>query len=277
VRIGELLLPAITTGVQAFNELLAAALNFVESSRDTIKGWADSFASAMGTVGVMSRNLGSMWTITQLKIGEFAENSVRWFETIPANLRIILPWIGRNWQNMLIDLASAAAAIFTNILDNAWNFGQAVWAAIQGQPWQFVWTPLLDGFKATTEALPEMIKPALISVSAAVNEEVGKIAEREVAHADAIAKAAKAAMPKKPGALDTTKDKADYKLASAVEIGSKEASSIIARSTSAGARQATLAAKGVQAQQATADNTAKMVEHMKNMNALAIADRFVQK
>jgi hypothetical protein len=275
VRIGELLLPAVTLATEGFNTLLEAALNFLESSMPVIQSWSASFTAAMDKVGMVSRNLGPIWQIAQLRIGEFAENSVRWLEVLPENFGRITGWLGRNWLNLMNDFIGIQTAAFSNLLANAQMLGEAIWNAIQGKPWALTWKPLLDGFKASTEQLPAMIKPALINVDQNVSEIWKGIEDKEAARKKALANAT--AAPKKPMPIGEAEKKPDYKLASAVEIGSKEASSIIARSTSAGARQGALAAKGVSAQQQTAANTAKMLDYQKSLAALALADRFLAK
>ena len=55
--------------------------------------------------------------------------------------------------------------------------------AIQGfwdtGKWNFNWTPLLDGFKATTEKLPELIKPPLISAQKQIDAITQKISDAD--------------------------------------------------------------------------------------------------
>lgn len=235
VQLGTIMLPAIRTGTEAFNTLLGAILDTFEGSMPVIQKWMESVSGAMETVGVMARNQGSMWKISQLRVGEFVINTIEWLKTIPANFGPIMSWLGRNWQNLFIDFAEIMEKGFLNLLDNAYRFGEALWNALQGQPWEFTWTPLLDGFKAVTEALPELIKPALISVDDAVNEIVSDVTKKEVARAEALAQK-KAPAPKKPGPVTDKEKTPEYKLASAVEIGSKEAYSIIAKSLAPGTR-----------------------------------------
>jgi hypothetical protein len=154
-------------------------------------------------------------------------------------------WFLDNWTNMVMDMGAIIAKAFENILGNAVKFGKAVLSAIKGQGFKheafagvldgfqattakmpevlknnFKWTPLLEGFQATAEKLPEMISPDLINVSDQVKELWGKM---KPPGANA------AGRGKRPGEIEDAK-KPDYKLASAVEVGSKEASSILAKS-----------------------------------------------
>lgn len=235
-RLGELMLPAVRLGTEAFNTLLGALLDVFEATAPTIQSWMGYVVGAMEKVGMVARNLGAVWQIAQLRVGEFVINTIEWIKTIPANFGPITEWLGQNWWNLLVDLANGTKTVFMNLIENATSFAQAIWSALQGEPWEFAWTPLLDGFQAVTEALPELIKPALISVDDEVNRIWAGIAKKEAERAAAVA-GANVAGPKKPGAItgEAEAKGAEYRLASAVEVGSKEAYSVIARSLAPGA------------------------------------------
>lgn len=239
VRIGELLLPAVKLATEAFNELLGSLLEVFEANQPVIQSWAEKVTDVMRGVGVLARNFGDFWQIARLRVGEFVSNTLAWFETLPANFGPITEWLGRNWFNLLKDMAAMIQAPFANIAKNAANLGSAVWHALRGEPWEFAFTPLLDGFKATTEKLPELIKPELISVQGEVDRIMAGITAKETERLKNMAKAG-APVPKKPGPIapEASTKAAEYKLASAVEIGSKEAYSIVARSLSSGAKDA---------------------------------------
>lgn len=234
VRLGEVLIPAVQVGAEAFNTLLASILDAFEQSSTAITGWGETLKAKMEDVGMFIRNFGSFWTIAQLKAGEFMANTLAYIEVLPENFGRITGWLGRNWSNLLVDMGNMLMSVGTSIIANAANLGQAVWDAIQGKDWHMAWVPLLEGFKATAEAFPEMIKPKLISVA----DEVAKITDEIGRKESMIKKPAVVPPPKKPGPIEEPAMKAggDYKLAAAVEVGSKEASSIIARSLSPGAR-----------------------------------------
>lgn len=234
-RMGTLALPVINLGVQAFNNLLEIGLNVFEGLQPKITAWVGVVSGALEKVGMVTRNLGAVWKIAQLRIGEFAINAVRWVKVLPENFGPITEWIGRNWWNMLVDLGNAAKTAFTNLVTNAKEFGKALWNAFETGELNFTWTPLLEGFKATTEKLPELIKPDLINVDAEVAKIWKGIEAKEAARAKAIAEAGKAAgaAMKPPGALTSeTTQKNEYKLAGAAEIGSQEAYSAISRNYS---------------------------------------------
>lgn len=256
--IGTLLLPAVNLGTTAFNDLLAMTIETFETNLPMIESWAGYITGAMSEVGKWARNLGAYWKISQLMAGEFVANTVNWLNTLPENIGPIVLWIQNNWANMLRDLMDGTAAAFTNLLTNASNFGQALWAALSGDTdamANFSWTPLLKGFTAATEALPEMIKPALISVQDEIDAVWAGIESKEAIRAAKLAKAV--ARPKDKGPADEAKKDVERKLAAAVEIGSKESYSII-QGNRVGNRDGGI--KSVAAN--TKDNAATAREHL---------------
>lgn len=234
-NIGTLLMPAILNLTGAFNTLMSSVLTFVETNKASITAWADTIKQKVEFVGVIVRNLDIVWEMTQLQFGMHVENIIRHAQTIPGNFGLIFDWLRRNWLNMLTDLRQMQLSFIKNIFTNWMELGRAIGEFMVSGKWEFNFTPLLEGFKATTESLPEMIKPALVNVDGQMKELGDKMAKRE---ADRLAgMQAAGAAPAKPGALpELEKDKkgADYKLSSAVEVNSKEAASIIARSQTAG-------------------------------------------
>lgn len=177
--IGQVLLPAVNSAVLAFNDLLASVIEVFETNRPTITAWADNLKSAFDIVGVAVRNMDIMWEVSKLKFLEFGANILDVLDTLPENFGRITEWIGRNWWDLLKDLISADIAIFTNLIENAKDFGIAFWEAIQGKGFHFDPTPLLEGFKRTAEAFPEMLAPTFTSMQAEIDRLTNKIAERE--------------------------------------------------------------------------------------------------
>lgn len=261
-RIGSLLLPAVQAGATAFNELLASALEVFEGNLPAIQSWADYLLGAMNTVGRVVRNLGAYWQVAALRVGEFAANAVAWINTIPDNFGPITAWLGRNWANLLRDMIDGTATALTNLGVNALNFGKAFWDALSGGEFNFTWTPLLDGFTTATEQLPELIKPELLSVQAAIDEIWAGVDKKEKARAEAIGKA----LPRPKDTLNPATDKAqkevERKLAAAIEVGSKESYSII-QANKVGSRDGGI--KSVAANTKTAAEIAKQhLEWVKN-------------
>jgi hypothetical protein len=202
-----------------------------------VAGWFQSimnfFTAVITGISSVAHNFGLYWKFMELSATQTFRNIMAWWDTVPENLGRIWAWLQRNWWNLLVDMTEGAKATFTNLGKNAAAFGEALWDAIQGKGFHFVWTPLLEGFKATTEKMPELMKPVWADMSEEMQKIWDQIAENDRNRAKAVA-AAGAPPVKKPGPLGEQKT-SDYKLAGASEIGSKEAYSAIARNQASGA------------------------------------------
>ena len=166
--------------------------------------------------------------------------------TLPA----YLSWFGNNWQNLFTDLVSFTGTVFANLAD---NIGQAMF-----QIWQYIasggteslsiaWTPLLEGFKATVDALPQVAERIPGELEKSLTEMVGglktKLATDMMATMDALQKATEKTPitprvedPKKTTEQLPKKDKGT----AALQQGSKEAISAIFSSMRASDRDAQL-------------------------------------
>lgn len=242
VRIGEILLPAVQMGTEAFNTLLSAVIDVFDTHQDTIKGWVEYITNAMKKVAFVARNLGDVWQIVQLRIGEFVINSVAQIQAIADNWGPIWDWIRKNWLGLLEDMMFNFLQFGKNLGTMGMALGKAIWEALSTGEFKFDFnlSDLTKDFQKTTEELPAMIEPKLISVSDEVNKIWDDIQKKE----DKLKETPFGVAPKKPGEAKEPAKAADYKLASVVEIGSKEAYSILAKSQSLG-RGATTGEKTV--------------------------------
>ena len=236
VAIGQVLLPAVQSGAQAFNELLATVVEVFEANKPLIESWAGAVKTAFDGVGMFARNAGSFFTVFRLKAYEAVVNVGEVLATLPANLAIIAEYVANNWYQLIVDALNATATAFQNFVGNLHNLGTAIgtFLADPTQGFQFEWTPLLKGFEATAAQLPELIKPHLSSMQAEIDKEMSKVAEREQARADKVK--AKAEEVKRAPADElgdkgkTKKKKKDGdEFAELAEAGSKEAYSAIVR------------------------------------------------
>lgn len=223
----------MTAGTAAFNELLSSILETFEANRGTVESWGASLSAVMAGVGVGVRNFGSYWRIAQISATQAVANVLAALETLPANFATVTSYLGRNWSQLLIDLAAMAGAAFTNLGANAANFGAALWDAIQGKGFRFEWTGLLDGFSATAEKFPELAKPAWVDMSTDLTAEFDKIAAKEEARTKNLARIETGPKPGKDAAAASSATAARKddgpKLAAAVDAGSKEAYAAVAK------------------------------------------------
>lgn len=214
VSIGTSLSPAISAVTTALGDMAQWVASSVEASKDSIRGWAESIAGAIRAVPDAWDTFVAGLAVAFLKVEEWSTNTQAVFATIPGNLRIIGEWIGNNWTKMIADAVSAAGTAFRNLGDNIYRLGESIVAFLKdpSKGFSFEWKPLLDGFKATADQLPEMLRPSLVSMDgaiAAVGEDLNrKITGRAKAAADA-GKAATA--PAKAAAQAAAKKTQDFK------------------------------------------------------------------
>lgn len=144
----------------------------------TARGFVDGLLSGFGMI---SRNVPAFFDIAVLKIQESVINIGRFLETIPANAAIIGEWLASNWSALVIDGVSAVGAAFSNLGTNLYNLGQAIVDFFRDptQGFAFEWTPLLEGFKATAEQLPNLIAPSLVSLQDQIDEKIATIGAAE--------------------------------------------------------------------------------------------------
>jgi hypothetical protein len=233
VSIGQTLLPAVESAVLGFNEFTQVASVAFDGNRLGIEAYVSKITAFVDIVRIGIRSLDLILEAAGLAIKQIAMNAGAAFVALAANVIQYGEFVGTNWRSMFADMASAASTGFTNILDNATRFGSALTDAIQGKGFNFQFKPLLDGFKATTAKLPEMIKPAWVSFEDQIAGKFVSAFMRESDRAKAIANAA----PMMGGAAKTTSvaaaaaaaDKPEHKLAAAVAIDSKDAYQAIAR------------------------------------------------
>jgi hypothetical protein len=230
-RIGELLMPAVTTGITAFNEFLAVVIDVFEANLPTVQGWFSYIGGAMDQVGKVTRNFGTYWQVLTLRVGEFGANAVAYLEMLPENFGTVTAWLGRNWQTLLGDMIVAAGTFGQNLYANFKNLGKAIWEALKGGEFSFSWTPLMQGFKAETEKFPELMHGALTDVQPAIDALYAQMNAKEAKLAADRAARANAPRRPRPGFEDPNAEKKEkeMKSAAAAERGSSEAVSAIAR------------------------------------------------
>jgi hypothetical protein len=214
VSIGESLAPAIQAVVGSLADTGAALAAWVEESKSTIQGWAESFAAAIRAVPDAWDTFKAGLAVAFLKVEEWSTNVMAVFETIPGNLGIIGSYIANNWSKLVVDGVKAVATAFFNLGENLYELGASVVKFLKNptQGFEFNWKPLLEGFHATADKLPELIKPNLVSMTDQINAVGAELNDKIQARAKAAEEAAKkAAEPAKKAAAQATKKSADFR------------------------------------------------------------------
>lgn len=195
VSVGTALAPAISELVGLASEMATALAAGFESSRDVFASFASGVVEGARTIGVAWRNLPEMWEIVAIKAAEMGTNLIEVIRVIPTNLALIGEYIANNWTKLIADGVNAVGAIFANLGDNIYRLAAAVidFLSDPTKGFEFEWTPLLKGFQATADALPQLARPALVSLQSEIDEVAGRIGDRESKRAQEIADRARAA------------------------------------------------------------------------------------
>jgi hypothetical protein len=173
-------------------------------------------------------------------------------------------FIQGNWKDMIFTGVDAVLTIFLNLGKNLRELASKIWEFLQNPAGGFhvEWTPLLDGFKSTVKALPELVKPELVSMQDEIAAAGERIANRERIRALSIARVAAPAAKPEIAKPEKEVKPAEYKGVAAAELGGAEATSAIARfyNQSTGDAKATAAST-----KETAKNTKSTVQALKEI------------
>lgn len=243
--IGTLLLPAVNAGIQAFNELQFTVIETIESNKGSIADFAEKLKQGFEFAGSVVRNFDLYWEISRFKITEFVLNAKATLATIPINLAIVGKYIATEWYGLVGDGINAVDRLFRNLGTNIEAFGLAVskWLLNPTQAFEPKFIAVTEGIVATVSKLPDLVKPALVSLQDEIDQRLGQIADREQKRAKNLNAAGSRA--KRPKALGPEKEKGELgsegpKFSAALEVSSREAYSAIVKAQNGSSSTAVL-------------------------------------
>lgn len=178
-EIGSTLLPMYGMAVSGVNALVGAMRSGFEAAKGYVVSFSEGVKSSVAVVGVMWRNLPTVWEMVTVQFHAGVVNMLNSLATLPANAAIMAGWFQENWLNLLKDACNGAITIFTNLGTNLKDLWHAVMEYIRTGKFEFNPTGLLDGFKAQTSALPEFVKAEVFDASDELSRLAGKMAENE--------------------------------------------------------------------------------------------------
>jgi hypothetical protein len=204
------------------------------------------FTDLVDSVGFAWRNLPDLVDVAVLMISEKVLNLGESFSALMTNLGKLAGWFGNNWVKLMIDGVRAVGTVFQNLATNIGSIWGGIRDFIEGKGFSFDWTPLTQGFVATVEALPQLVDPAFTSLQDQIDAKLAQITAKEEARRKALATpkvllpAANLGAPKVAGDQEAeSKDfggkKGKKESAGALELGSAEAASAIAKFRNQGA------------------------------------------
>ena len=240
--IGTILLPAVNAGVGLLNEFASSAFAAFEGNKETIAGWVDFFVDSIDFAAAVVSHLPAAYEVAGLMIYEKVLQIGDWVDALGKNAVIVAEYIGRNWKELGRDAFSAWLTYIQNSWKNLQALGTAIgeWFADPTQGFHINWTPLLDGFQATAEKFPELLKPVLTDMSKEIGEAAKPILDdysarrmkRTAAAQVGNKPAADMASPSLNAASMAKPLKAEAQFSGALELGSDDAYSAIVKQLS---------------------------------------------
>jgi hypothetical protein len=199
--VGTVIEPVWNRILNAGVEALSGLNGWIQSNLDMFRGWMSEVQGVLDVVGVLWRNWGTALEITGLKGMEMLINLGEVINWLPSVAGEALGWLADNWPQVIYDTFSAAYTIVENTLTNIRNLFDAVFSYIMdpSQGFHFDFTPLLDGFKATMDELPDVAMPALTSLQDRIDAASAKMIGAEAERAAKMAAIAGGAAPAKAG------------------------------------------------------------------------------
>lgn len=207
----------------------------------------DNISQAVSGAGSFLRNMGEYFDIAALQ-------GVKSFMTLQDVAAQVADWFQAEWVHIMLD---GLQVVVRGILDLNTMFSRfamavAKWGASGFKDWKFDPTPMTRGFKSATAQLPELIRPDLSLLDEEINKHwsnIGandeKFRKRIGAEVEA-ANAAPAPGKPKPGPAGEQaeaqepekKERGGMQTAGALELGSKEAASALAKFNNGGLESA---------------------------------------
>lgn len=93
-----------------------------------------------------------------------------------------LGFAARNWQELLIDMATGTGAVLTNIGRNLGEFYEAVKSWISGDGFNFKAVDLFDGFKSSLEELPDLTAAQVEDTTAELDKLYAELGAADAEH-----------------------------------------------------------------------------------------------
>jgi hypothetical protein len=211
-------------------------------------------------IGAVFRNWRASFEVARLSIVQGLANLGAQFEVLGPNIVKMAQWWVKNYVRLNIDAFNAIYYGLLNLGKNFYAFADAVarYIADPMQGFKPNWTPLLEGFEATVDKFPDLLKAQVVDMSAEIAAAGQPIWDDVQARADKAKAAADMAASAKKGNVD----------GSAQTQTDKKKGSISDLAGFAHSLQEAVGGKG-KAADLTARNTQQAVEQLKKLNNAA--------
>ena len=120
----------------------------------------DVITGVVDFIGFAFRNWSLLCEMAGVIIMEKITNVGETFTWLMGVASTLGSYLANNWVRMIQDGANGVWTVLSNLGKNIGDLFTAVWEAINGNGFNFNFTPLLEGFKATVDKFPEIAGPA---------------------------------------------------------------------------------------------------------------------
>lgn len=180
--LGTTLMPAFSSFLGAAGEGFAILRGGFDALRPTLDAIVAQISGAYDVVAVMGRNWSDVFAIVQLKAEELFTNFGILLEWLPGAAGATLSWFAENWTGILSDAFNAGLTIAQNAMTNMMAIIDAAWEYVASggkSGFDVDFKPLLDGFEATVTSLPDVARPALMSLQSEIDKVADRMGARE--------------------------------------------------------------------------------------------------
>lgn len=178
--LGMIFIPIATTIVSKLGDFVVGMKGWASYAKTAFDYVEDRLRSLYEVLSFVFNNWESLGKLTMvsmvLGMVSFWEDLKYSFTTkIPA----VLLWFFNNWKDVFKTMWSFTKSVFSNLYENITNFFASLIAYIvYDVPWDYMWTPLLDGFENSIKELPEIAERGMTDLEKQLTDRMGKLSEK---------------------------------------------------------------------------------------------------
>ncbi len=149
----------ISTGVEAIKNLWANLGIYTQKMGVVFGGVLDGMGTMLWWLADSAMTFGNWFKSNWWKIMQDLSNATATAATnLISNIGKFLGWFSKNWRSIFQDAFDAVTTALSNLGKNFRDFGKAAYDWIKSgftKPFDFKFTPVMEGFSAKTEAMPQ--------------------------------------------------------------------------------------------------------------------------
>lgn len=166
-NIGAVLMPTIIVVAENVQEMIGG-----------VASGADAFLSLGVTIADTLKNAGGylvLWgTQAELAFVKIGLDAGHFFtEALP----VYLDWLGKNWHDVFFTAGDFAMTVFINLGENIRGAWDALLSYFSGNPVQFDWKPLTEGFASAIKSLPDIPERVTTEFEKSLTRDVDAISQ----------------------------------------------------------------------------------------------------